>query len=243
MVNCASVGGIHDRQILSTGRNGCAGDRGGDDVERRPGGAAARGRRDRGRRRHRRRGLRTERTRSGRLGDRRDDRPSDEVRQDRRHRRSRPVSRARSAEGELLGVGPRIWPGRFGEGHGRAGQGGQPDGDRRAGREGRGPVLPGGLLVLADARARTRRSSPATGADRQRHQPEHARPGRLDPEREVGRLPRLPSAGQQGDARDPARARRVPDDRRRVGTPCPVGAGRRADGWRAEPVRPRADSR
>ena len=157
MVNCASVGGIHDRQILSTGRNGSAGDRGGVDVERRPGGAAAaravRAARDRRRRRHRRRGRRTERTRSGRLGDRGDHRPADEVREDRRHRRSRPLSPAGPAEGELLSVGPRIRTGRFAEGHGLAGQGRQPDRDRRAGREGRRPLLPGGLLVLADARA------------------------------------------------------------------------------------------
>ena len=106
----------------------------------------------------------------------------------------------------------------------------------------RGALLSRRLLVLADARTgqggvrRHRRRPP-------RHQSEHARPGRLDPEPEVGRLPRVPSAGQQGDARDPERARRVPDDGRRVGAPRPVGAGRRADGRRAEPVRPRAGAR
>ena len=57
------------------------------------------------------------------------------------------------AEGELLSVGPWIRTGRFAEGHGLAGQGRQPDRDRRAGREGRRSLLSGGLLVLADARA------------------------------------------------------------------------------------------
>ena len=69
-----------------------------------------------GRRRHRRRRHEREGAGGRRLGDRGDDRPADEVRQDRRHRRSRALSAARSAEGELQRVGARLRAGRFAEG-------------------------------------------------------------------------------------------------------------------------------
>ncbi len=168
--------------------------------------------RDRGRRRHRRRGRRTERTRSGRLGDRRDDRPSDEVR-----RRSSsptiaaaiscPTCRRRATRCGSAGTGWSI---------------------RRRSRPRRARRVNLTATVAPDAKAAAqyypagywfslmrvpdKAEFAATGAARNGINAEHARPGRLDSEREIRRLPRLPPAGQQGDARDPARARRVPDD-------------------------------
>ena len=57
----------------------------------------------------------------GRVGYRRDAGSADEIREDRRHRRSRALSRARPAARELRRLGARLWPGRFAEGddHGR----------------------------------------------------------------------------------------------------------------------------
>ena len=58
---------------------------------------------------------------------------------------------------------------------------------------------------------------PGTGDERQRHQPEHEEPGRLDPQREVGRLHGVP----RGSAtRPPARSR--PHSGRST-TPSPAG--------------------
>ena len=69
-------------------------------------------------------GVVTERQRPGsrRLGDRGDHRPADQVRQDRRHRRSGPLRHSRSAEGELQRLGARLRPGRLAEGRSRARQ-------------------------------------------------------------------------------------------------------------------------
>ena len=57
-----------------------------------------------------------ERAGSRRLGHRRDDRPADQVRPHRRHRRPGPLRHPRSAEGQLQGLGARLWPRRFAEG-------------------------------------------------------------------------------------------------------------------------------
>ena len=73
-------------------------------------------------RRHRRRRHRTARAGGGRLGDCRDHRSPDEVRPDRRHRRSGPVSRPRPAEGELPRVDARLRAGGLAEGGVDAGQ-------------------------------------------------------------------------------------------------------------------------
>ena len=56
-----------------------------------------------------------------RLGDRRDARPAGPLHQERRHRRPRPLRRARSAAGELPGVGARLRPGRQRQDDGQAG--------------------------------------------------------------------------------------------------------------------------
>ena len=107
-----------------------------------------------------------ERSGSRRLGDRGDDRPADEVRQDRRDRRSRALPHARSAArrttacgcaatgssirrrcrrapGKILNLTAVVAP--------------------SAGRGGR--VLPGDLLVLDAARCRTKSEFPGTGPD------------------------------------------------------------------------------
>ena len=81
---------------------------------------------------------------------------------------------------------------------------------------------------------------PGTGEQRQRHLAEHQDAGRLDPQREIGRLHRLPRARHQGDPRNSAGARTVSQHRRRVGSPREVGTGRRPDERRAQWVRPRA---
>ena len=57
-----------------------------------------------------------ERAGGRRLGDRRDHRSSDQVRQDRRHRRPGPLRHARSAEGELQRLGARLRARRLAEG-------------------------------------------------------------------------------------------------------------------------------
>ena len=73
-------------------------------------------------RRHRPRwgGHQLERTRSGRLGDRGDDRPPDEIRQDGRDRRQRPLPHPRSSEGHLQRLGARLRARRFAQGADRA---------------------------------------------------------------------------------------------------------------------------
>src|SRR5437870_3742430 len=109
------------------------------------------------RRRHRRCGQRAERARGRRVGDRGDDRSPDQVRADRRHRRPGPLRGARSPEGQIQGVGPRLWPRRFGEGRCRAGQAAESQRGRGADGGGGGAVLPGDLLVL-DAQDPGRRS-------------------------------------------------------------------------------------
>ena len=59
---------------------------------------------------------------------------ADPADQERRHRRPGPLPRARSAEGELRRVGPRLRARGFAEGEGGAGQDGEPEGGRRAER-------------------------------------------------------------------------------------------------------------
>ena len=144
--------------------------------------------------------------RSRRLGHRRDHRPADEVRQDRRHRRSRPLPDARSAEGHLQRLGARLRAGRFAEGRGRRPVG-RSTSPRTLGANaaGGGAVLPGRLLVVAAAACPTRASS-RHRPDGQRHLAEHAQQARVAAAAEVGRLLGVSSARQQGDARDSRRS-------------------------------------
>ena len=81
------------------------------------------------------------------------DGPADEVREDRRHRRSGPLPDARPAQGQLQRVGAWIRAGRFPEGTDDRRQDVEPHRDDRAERIRRGAVLSGRLLVLAAASA------------------------------------------------------------------------------------------
>ncbi len=63
-----------------------------------------------------------QRTGSRRLGDRRDHRPADQVREDGGHRRARALRRSRAAESDLQRLGARLRAGRFAQGARRAGQ-------------------------------------------------------------------------------------------------------------------------
>ena len=85
--------------------------------------AARKRRRGRDRcRRHRRRRHERERAGGRRVGDRRNHGPADQVRPDRRHRRSGALRPAGSAEGELPGVRPRVRVGGFPAGPRKPGQ-------------------------------------------------------------------------------------------------------------------------
>ena len=112
------------------------------------------------RNRYRRRGARSGRTGGRRLGDRRNDRPADQVRQDRRHRRRGPLPHPRSAEGQIQGLGARLWARRLAEGATASPARRQPD--RGAGAEcgGGGAILSGDLLVFDAQDARPRANSP-----------------------------------------------------------------------------------
>ena len=81
---------------------------------------------------------------------------------------------------------------------------------------GGGAVLSGRALALVDGDARQERI-PGHRRRGQRHLAEHEEPGRLDPQREVGRLHRVPCARHQGHAGDSGGARSVPHDASRRG--------------------------
>ena len=140
--------------------------------------------------------------RGGGLGDRRNHRPANQIRQDRRHRRSGALSGAGSSQGELQCVGSRLRAGGFAEGQSHTGQDPEPEGGRGAGQEGCSRILSRAVLVLFAAGAAQERF-PGHGADRERHCFKHQEPGRMDsPDRQHGRLHRLSSDGRQGHARD-----------------------------------------
>ena len=113
-------------------------------------------------------GVVTERERPGsrRLGDRRDPRSSDSVRQDGRHRRSGTLRRTRSAESQLRPLGAWVRAGRFAESESSSRQDSQPQGGRRAERSRGGAILSGDLLVLDAEDSRARASSAARGNSR-----------------------------------------------------------------------------
>ena len=139
-----------------------------------------------------------------RLGDRRDHRPPHQVRQDRRHRRSGPLRAAGPAEGQLQGLGARLWPRRF---------------RRRSTASRARPstcsampapnaaaaarVLPGDLLVFDDQDPGRRANFPAR--QRTACTPAMKSQGAVAQHRQDQRLRHLPPARQQGDAHDPAR--------------------------------------
>jgi hypothetical protein len=75
-------------------------------------------------------------------------RSSDEVLPYRRHRRSRPISRAGSSRGELQRMGARLWTCRFPESSIRSWQGSKPESRRCSQCEGGGGILSFQLLVF-----------------------------------------------------------------------------------------------
>ena len=107
--------------------------------------------------------------RSRRLGDRGDHRTADQVRADRRHRRSGPLSHPRSSEGQLQRLGARLWPRRFSQGA-TAKPGKQLNLTAViAPNDGRGGALLSGDLLVRDdedsARERVRRQERHSGKD------------------------------------------------------------------------------
>ena len=153
-----------------------------------------------------------------RLGDRGDHRSAHQVRQDRRHRRSRPLPHARSAEGELQRLGARLRAGRFAEGADRArARSLEPDSGRRAERGGGGGILSGDLLVFA-AQDPGQERVPRHRARGQRHRRRREEPGAVARHRQDRRLLIVSSARQQGDAHDPEGARRTSSPRPRPGS-------------------------
>ena len=125
-------------------------------------------------------------------------RPADPLRQDRRHRRSGPLRRPRSAEGEIQRLGARLRPGRFAEGRRRARQAAQPDrrARRRTTRRPRKyyPAIYWYSMLKIPPRQRVRRQG--------RH-PRQDQEDRLAQPDEEQRLRRLPSARPARDAHDP----------------------------------------
>ena len=147
--------------------------------------------------RHRRRGDRRERARGRRLGDRRDHRSADQIRQDRRDRRSGPLCDPRSAEGQLQRLGARLWPGRFAEGAGRARQDcsictAVPAPNAAAAAQIYPPIYWFSMLHVP------KKDEFPAGEDQE--------PGRVAQHRQERRLPVLPSARHAGDARRSARS-------------------------------------
>ena len=168
------------------------------------------------------------------MGDRGDRRPADALQPHRRDWRRRPLRDSRPAGRDLRRVGPRLRPRRLGQGPGDARIVARSDGRRRAGRRGRGAVLPGRPLAVADRGPRPGRV-PRYRSRWQWHRPQHAQPGRMDAHGEVRRVHGVPRARQQGDARGAGGARRVRFDGGGLGPAHPVGAGRRIDVERARP--------
>ncbi len=129
---------------------------------------------------------------------------ADEIRQDRRHRRSGPLRDPRpAAERELRHLGARLRAGGFAQAARQTRPAGQPHGGAGAERCGGGPLLLGDLLVHAD-------EDPAgEGFRRQHRDSEGDHAGHLAPADEQCRLHRLPSAWPGIHAHDPGRVRRI----------------------------------
>ncbi len=175
----------------------------------------------------------TKGTRSRRLGDRRDHRPPDQVRQDRRHRRSGPLCAAGSAQSELSGVGSRIWPGGLAEGRGQPGRRAEPEGRDRANRARRGSVLSGRPLVRADARAE-KADFPGTGPTGNGISPNITSQSQWLRNLKSGGCTACHQLGNKATREIPAALGNVPVAGARVGAPHSVGTGRRQHDERAQ---------
>ncbi len=149
---------------------------------------------------------------------------ADQARQDRRHRRARPLCDPGSAGGDLRRLGARLWTRRLAEGAIGAGQEPRSEGDCGAGRQGGGAILPRALLVRAAAGAAGGRF-PGHRQHGQRHAGDAEEPGPVARHRQDRRLLHLPSARQCRDPRDRAATGRIRQLGRGLGGAHPVGPG------------------
>ncbi len=165
------------------------------------------------------------------LGHRRDDRPADQVRQGRGDRRQGPLPDSGTAGSELHRLGAGLWARRLSQDKNDRGQDGEPEGDRRALREGSGRVLPRHVLVLHAEHSREG-PVPGHGRQRQRHLAEHQDPGAVGRHGEE-RLSIVPCARL---TRHPRGAEAVHRERaqlgRGLGAPNAVGPGDEQHGAR-----------
>ena len=176
---------------------------------------------------------------SRRLGDCHHDRSADAVHPHRRDRRPGTLCAARSAAGDVFGLGARLRACGFAARAGHAGEGAEPD--RRAGADAarRGRILSCRLLVLAAADSGEERISRHRTAG-QRHLAQYQDAAGLHTAGQVRRLLGVSSAGQQSDAGNSESVGHVRLDGRRLGAASPVGSGRSADGRRTESTGSRA---
>ena len=157
-----------------------------------------------------------ERSRSRRLGHRRNNGSADKVRPHRRHRRSGPLSHSRSSGRELQRVGARLRSGRFSQ-------------DARQARhdlnltaviapsDAAAAALLSGSLLVRDV------EDPAGERLRRLNRyPEEHHTGQLAAADEQCRLHRLSSARPGSDAHDPRVVRQIRFRRRSVAAPHPV---------------------
>ena len=193
---------------------------------------------------HWRRGAGGRGTRGRRLGDCRDQGPADQLHQDRRHRRPRPLHAAGAASRQLQRVGARVWPGRLAEATAQARRrGGDAARERRrlapGGRQGVSRRL---LAVAARAAGGERVPRDRHGPPGQRHRHGHAVAEPLGQLAQV-RLQFLSSARQPADAQRGSRAQgqaRAEDARRGLGVAARHGRPRQLDVRRADQPGPAA---
>ncbi len=141
----------------------------------------------------------TQGTRGRRLGHRRDQGSADGVQPQRRHRRSRPLRRPRSAEGELPGLRPRLRAGRTRRSRpGRARQAAESDGDDRA-RARKTPRSTTRRTTGSRCSTSLRRAS---FRSRSREPRQAAQPGGVSQTAQDRRLHVVPSARQQANPRN-----------------------------------------
>jgi hypothetical protein len=163
------------------------------------------------------------------VGDRRDLRPPDEVRQDRGDRRPGAVPPPGPPAGALRRLGAWVRAGRLAEAAGGARDDARPAGGPRAESARRGGVLPGRVLVLAD-RVPAESEFPGTGPEGNGINPIFKSQAEYLAAAEEQLLPGLPPDGEQGDARAAPRARHLRVVRAGVGAAAEGRPGRRGDG-------------
>ncbi len=215
-------GGFHENETsFVPGRRGGCFRRASDRVPEHAGRGQRRGER------HRWRRHRPERSRGRGLGDRRDERPSDEIRQGRRHRRSRAFPHTRSSQGQLQRVGARLRAGRLAQGEQHAGKYPSPDRSARAQRSRGGGILSRHVLVFDDQHPGQERISRHRRKG-QRHLVEHQVAGAVGRHRQE-RMPVVPLARLEGHAHG---AEGIRPRRRGLGASHAIRTGLDANGAR-----------